>query len=186
MEKTLQDDRLKFLRIPLLILLVLLVVLFASSADMGHLRNVIGQSGWLGLVIAVLVYGLLGASPIPSEPLTVFIAAAFGPLAATIVAGLGNLLAALLEYAIGRTIGDAADAEKRRQKLPFGLAKVPLDSLVFLIGARMIPVYAPKIVSLLSGAYHVSMWRYIWTTAVVTFSGAALLAYGGYELLHLR
>jgi uncharacterized membrane protein YdjX (TVP38/TMEM64 family) len=49
----------------------------------------------------------------------------------------------------------------------------------------MIPLYAPKIVSLLSGAYHISIWRYLWTTAVVTFAGAALLSYGGYEIFHL-
>ena len=185
MDKTIQDDRLKYVRIALVASLTLLVVIFASSQDMSGIRDVISRSGWFGPVIAVFIYGLLGASPIPSEPLTLFISATYGPLVATIVAGLGNLLAALVEYVIGRTIGAATDAEKGRQKLPFGLSKVPLDSPIFLIGARMIPLYAPKIVSLLSGAYRISIWRYLWTTAVVTFAGAALLSYGGYGVIHL-
>jgi uncharacterized membrane protein YdjX (TVP38/TMEM64 family) len=152
---------------------------------MDSIRDVISRSGWLGPFIAVFFYGLLGASPIPSEPITLFISATYGPFVATLVAGTGNLLAALVEYVIGRSIGAATDAEKSRQKLPFGLSKVPLDSPVFLIGARMIPLYAPKIVSLLSGTYHVSILRYLWTTAIVTYTGAALLAYGGYGIIHL-
>jgi uncharacterized membrane protein YdjX (TVP38/TMEM64 family) len=185
MDKTIQDERLKYVRIALVVVLTVLVVIFASSQDLGHLRDVIGNSGWYGPAIAVFIYGLLGASPIPCEPITLFMSATYGPFVATIVAGLGNLLAALVEYVIGRSIGAVTDAEKSRQKLPFGLSKVPLDSPIFLIGARMIPLYAPKIVSLLSGAYHISIWRYLWTTAVVTFAGGALLAYGGYGIFNL-
>ncbi len=179
------DDKLKYLRVSLVVLAVVALALIVVSQDMGHLRNLIRQSGWPGLIVAVLLYGLLGPTPVPSEPLTLFICAAFDPLVATLVAGLGNLLASLLEYLIGRTIGDAAEAEKRKQNLPFGLAKAPLDSPVFLIGARLLPFYAPKLVSLISGAYHVPLRRYVWTSAVFTFATAAALAFGGYELLHM-
>jgi uncharacterized membrane protein YdjX (TVP38/TMEM64 family) len=180
------QDRLRFLRLPLLILVVLGIVLFGLTQDISRWSDVIRQSGWVGLVIAVGLYALIGASPIPSEPLTLFLAVTFNPLVATLVAGLGNLLAGLVEYAIGRMAGDIVDLEKKRQKLPLGLSKFPLESPLVLIGARLIPLYAPKIISLASGAYHVPLRRYLWTTAIVTFGGAALLAYGGNGLLNLH
>src|SRR5512140_3560117 len=68
------EDRLKPLRLPLVILLMAGVVLFAFTQDMAHWRDLIRQAGWPGLVLAVGVYGLIGASPIPSEPLTLFLA----------------------------------------------------------------------------------------------------------------
>ncbi len=179
------NDRLKYIRISLVVLVVIVLALIVVSQDMGHIRNLIRRSGWPGLVIAIGLYGLLGPTPVPSEPLTLFISAAFDPLVATLVAGLGNLLASLFEYLIGRTIGDAAEAEKRKQSLPFGLARAPLDSPVFLIGARLLPFYAPKLVSLISGAYHVPLRRYVWTSAVFTFLTAGALAYGGYGLLQI-
>jgi uncharacterized membrane protein YdjX (TVP38/TMEM64 family) len=165
---------------------MVLLALWVITQDMTHVRSVIQQSGYLGLALAVLVYGALGPTPIPSEPLTLFISATFGPLAAMLVAGLGNLLASLVEYVIGRNIGDATDAVKRKQSLPFGLSKAPLDSPLFLIGARMLPFYAPKLVSLISGAYRVPLRRYIWTSALFSFGTAAILAYGGYGLLNLK
>jgi uncharacterized membrane protein YdjX (TVP38/TMEM64 family) len=124
-------------------------------------------------------------SPIPSEPFTVLIAAAIGPIASTIVTGIGNLLSALIEYYMGHKISDVADFDQQRKKLPFGLGKLPVHSPAFLIGARMIPGYGPKFVSVISGMYRVNMWRYIWTTAIATFSGAAIFAYGGFGLLHI-
>jgi uncharacterized membrane protein YdjX (TVP38/TMEM64 family) len=160
-------------------------VLFAATQNLEHWRDFIRQAGAPGLVVAVGVFGLIGASPVPPEPLTLFLSATFGPLVATFVAGTGNLLAALIEYAVGRMLGDVAGLDAHRTKLPFGLGKLPLESPVFLVGARMIPFYAPKIIGLASGAYHIPLRRYIWTTAVVTYSGAALLSYGGYGLLHL-
>jgi uncharacterized membrane protein YdjX (TVP38/TMEM64 family) len=180
------NDKFRSLRGPLVFLLLLVVVLFAATQDLGHLRDFIRQSGWPGLIVAVVMFGLIGASPIPSEPLTLFLSTTFDPLIATIVAGLGNLLAALIEYVIGRLLGDIADLDKKRQNLPFGLSKLPLDSPIFLVGTRLIPFYAPKVVSLACGACHVPMRRFLWTTAIVTFSGAAILAYGGHGLLSMH
>jgi len=119
------------------------------------------------------------------EPLTMLLSAPYGPLNITIVATLGNLLAALVEYYIVLKIGDASDFETRRQKLPFGLGKHSPDSVAFLILARFLPGYGAKFISVLSGICHVSLWRYIWTTVLSTLIGAAIVAYGGFGLLEL-
>jgi uncharacterized membrane protein YdjX (TVP38/TMEM64 family) len=167
------------------VLVFVLIVILILSRNLDNIRAFLLSSGQIGLVFSVLLYGLLGASPIPSEPLTVLLSALYGPLNITIVATLGNLLSALVEYYIGVKIGNASDFEKRRQKLPFGLGKFPADSVPFLILARFLPGYGAKFISVFSGIMHVRVWRYVWTTVLSTLIGAAIVAYGGFGLLNL-
>ncbi|MCL4559026.1 MAG: VTT domain-containing protein [Chloroflexi bacterium] len=181
-----QDNKSRAVWILIITLLIILVLLFYILKDMEKVRVFIGGSGWIGLLVSVGIYGLLGASPVPSEPLTILISVIFGPLNATLVAGTGNLLAALIEYFIGSKIGDASTFARRKEKLPFGLGKFPVNSPIFLIAARMIPGYGPKFVSLVSGLYQVPLLLYLWTSAIPTFLGAAIFAYGGFGLLLLR
>lgn len=166
-------------------LLVVLLMILLLARRMAEVSAFIGESGWVGLVVAVLIYAILGASPIPSEPLTVLLSTVYGPFSAMLVSGVGNLLAALLEYFIGERIGCAAGFEARRAKLPFGLGRLPVDSPTFLIAARMLPGYGPKFVSLMGGIYRVPFYRYLWTAALPTFAGSAIFAYGGFGLLQL-
>ena len=60
-----------------------------------------------------------------------------------------------------------------------------VDSPVFRVGARVIPGYGSYFVSLISGFYRVPSRRYIWTTFIATLLGAAITAYGGYQLVDL-
>ena len=176
----------KPLQILLILLVIIVVLVLIVHKDMARVRNFIGSSGWIGLLVSVGLYGLLGLSPIPSEPLTVLISTIFGPVSATLVAGFGNLLAALVEYYIGEHIGSSANFEERKEKLPFGLGRFPVDSPMFLMAARMLPGYGPKFVSILSGVYRVPILRYLWTAAIPTFIGAAIFAFGGFGLIKAR
>jgi len=180
-----KTNRTKMAVVLVTVLIIILIVILVASKNMDGIRAFLLSTGKIGLVISVGLYGLLGASPIPSEPLTVLLSALYGPFYITIVATLGNLLSALVEYYIGRKIGDASDFEARRQKLPFGLGKIPADSILFLIGARFVPGYGSKFISVLSGIYHVRFWRYTWTTVLSTLLGAAVVAYGGFGILNL-
>jgi len=164
---------------------ILLLIVFISE-KMEFVRNFIRSSGWIGLLISIALYGLLGLSPIPSEPLTVLLSTVYGPLTATLVSGFGNLLAAVMEYMIGEHIGNVASFEDRKKSLPFGLGKLPVNSIPFLLIARMLPGYGPKFVSIISGIYRVPMLRYLWTAAIPTFAGSAIFAYGGFGLLNLH
>jgi uncharacterized membrane protein YdjX (TVP38/TMEM64 family) len=168
----------------LIVLGVLLLALFVSRR-MEQVRQFIRAGGWWGILFSLILYGILGASPIPSEPLTVFISTVYGPLPATLIAGTGNLLAALVEFFIGVKVGDVANFEERKSRLPLGLGKMAVDSPIFLIGARMLPGYGPKFVSLIAGIYRVPLWRYTWTSAFSTLLGAAAFAYGGSQLVNL-
>jgi uncharacterized membrane protein YdjX (TVP38/TMEM64 family) len=174
------------LRNLVILILAIVALLFIVSKEMDNVQAFIAGSGWVGLVVSIGLYALLGASPIPSEPLTILLSTIFGPFSATLVAGTGNLLAALVEYYIGEHLGNAASFEKRREKLPLGLGKFPVESPIFMIAARMLPGYGPKFVSVICGVYRVPLWRYIWTAAIPTYLGAAIFAYGGFGLLSLR
>ncbi|MEA4910219.1 MAG: VTT domain-containing protein [Anaerolineaceae bacterium] len=185
MNEPMEQGKSSSLKLILAVLLIILIVIISLSQDMEQIKGFILSSGWAGLGVAVGLYALLGASPIPSEPLTVFISTIFGPFTATLIAGFGNLLAALVEFFIGGRISDVTSFDKYRQKLPLGLGKLPVDSPIFLIVARMLPGYGPKFVSVVSGIYRVPMWRYIWTTLISTLLGAALFAYGGFGLIHM-
>jgi uncharacterized membrane protein YdjX (TVP38/TMEM64 family) len=184
-EKPLEVNKAQVLKGFIITLLFLIILVVFISKDMSHVREFIRNSGWIGLGASLVIYALLGASPIPSEPLTIFIASVFGPLTATLIAGFGNFFAAMVEYYIGFRIGDITSFVERKEKLPLGLGKMPVDSPVFLIVGRQIPGYGNKFVSLAAGVYHVSLFTYIWTTLLTTLVGAAVFAYGGLEVIRL-
>jgi len=127
-----------------------------------------------------MIYAILGLTLIPSEPLTLFIGALFGPLLATLIAGTGNTLSAFVEYYLGTHIGSATNFNEKKNKLPFNLGKLKVESPLFLIGARLVPGYGPKVVSMLAGIYRVPLLRYLWTTIIPIFLGSAVFAFGGF------
>lgn len=172
--------------ISLAIMLVILIVIVAFfSKELQAVGDFIRHMGSLGWLASILIFGLFGASPIPSEPVTVLITTIFGPINTAIITTLGNLLAAVVEYFIGGRVSGMADFIKIREKLPFGLNKLPFDSPVFLIGARMIPGYGPKVISIISGITKVPFLRYLWTTAIATTIGALIVSFGGHGILSL-
>jgi uncharacterized membrane protein YdjX (TVP38/TMEM64 family) len=177
--------RIRAIRTLVFSLILLAAAILFISKEMVAIQNFISENGTLGLLFSIVVYGILGASLIPSEPLTVMVGAVFGPWIATLVATLGNLLAAIVEYYIGERLGHASSFEKRRERLPFGLSKFPVHSPAFLIFCRMVPGYGPKLVSVLAGVYRVPIRRYVWTTMIPTAIGAAIFAFSGFGLSFL-
>lgn len=162
--------------------LIMGVAAIVFTQDMNKIKAFISQAGAWGIIVSILIYALLGATLIPSEPLTLFIGALFGPLLAILIAGTGNTLSAFVEYYLGTTIGSATNFIERKDKLPFGLGKLKVDSPMFLIGARMIPAYGPKVISTMAGIYRVPLLRYLWTTAIPIFIGSAIFALGGFGI----
>lgn len=163
------------------IFIMALAALFITQ-DMNKIKAFISQAGVWGIAISILLYALLGVTLIPSEPLTLFIGALFGPWLATLIAGTGNTLSAFVEYYLGTHIGSATNFVEKKDKLPFGLGKLKVESPMFLVGARMIPGYGPKIVSMMAGMYRVPLLRYFWTTAIPIFIGSGVFAFGGFGI----
>ena len=148
-------------------------------------KNIIQGLGAAGPLVSILLYGILAVSPVPADPLTLISGAVYGPIWGGVVAWIGMIVAALVEYFIGTRIGDATEFEQKREDLPFGLGDLPVDSIFFLLGGRFLTGTGSKAVSYLSGIYRISLWRYIWTTSVSTLLGAFIFALGGAGLLKL-
>jgi uncharacterized membrane protein YdjX (TVP38/TMEM64 family) len=158
---------------------------FAITYDLSALKEILRKYEFYGAAACLVVYALLGPTPIPSEPVTLVILSWKGPVAAILIATLGNTLASIMEYYIGGSIGDIADFEKRKQGLPFGLGRLPIHSPVFLLFARMLPGYGSKLISLAGGVYRVPAWTYLWTSVVSNLFGAMLVTLIGMGLITL-
>jgi uncharacterized membrane protein YdjX (TVP38/TMEM64 family) len=175
----------KWLSFILLILFGIAVIIFAATYDLATLKEFLQQYEFYGAVVCLVVYALLGPTPIPAEPVTLLVLAWKGPAAAILIATLGNTLASIMEYYIGGSLGNITDFEKKKQGLPFGLGRLPISSPVFLLAGRMLPGYASKLISLAGGVYRVPAWTYLWTSVVANFFGAVAVALIGMGLIQL-
>jgi uncharacterized membrane protein YdjX (TVP38/TMEM64 family) len=146
------------------------------------LEHFITRIGIIGPLISIALQTVFGASPIPTEPLTMINGAVFGPLRGALFSWVGYMLASVIEYFIGTRIGQATNFEEQREKMPFGLGRFPADSPWFLTLARIVPGYGPKMVGIVGGVYHVPLWRFVWTAAIPNAIGALVFAYGGHGL----
>jgi uncharacterized membrane protein YdjX (TVP38/TMEM64 family) len=169
----------------LVLILAVLVSVFFIKQDLSSFFGVIRAHRLSGIGISLLVYALLGATPVPSEPLTLFLTAVYGPVEAVLIATTGNTFAALLEFLIGDNLGDLAGFENRKQHLPFGLSKLPINSPAFLLLGRMLPGFGSKFVSLAGGMYKVPLFTFTWTAVVSNLLGAALIAFSAFGLLNV-
>jgi uncharacterized membrane protein YdjX (TVP38/TMEM64 family) len=139
--------------------------------------------GVFGPLVSILLYGVLSATPIPTDPITVVNGAVFGPVVGSLTSWMGNNLAAYLEYHIGMGIRNITNFGKIRKSLPLGIGKLPVDSIGFLLFGRFVPNVGGKIVSLMSGIYKVPIKKYMWTAALSNLMGSILFAMGGWSLL---
>lgn len=165
--------------------LIFVVVIYFLSRHTHMISTLLVRSGPWAPLVAVALYPLLAPTPITTDPITVIIGVVYGPLIGVAIAWVGNNLAAIVEYYLGMRIGKATSFKDSKEKLPFGLGKLPVNSVGFLVFGRMIPGYGAKIISIMAGMYKVPMKRYLWTSAVTSLLGSILLSYGGTGLIHL-
>jgi uncharacterized membrane protein YdjX (TVP38/TMEM64 family) len=158
--------------------------LYYIALNEASVKTFIRDAGIFGPIVSILLIAALGLSPIPSEIIIGIVGGVYGGLGGTIIGFLGNMGASVIEYYVGGHIGKLADFEERKQHMPFGLGKIPANSALFLIAARIIPGYGPKMVGIVAGLYKVPLWRYMWTGAVAILLGAAFIAFGGATLMN--
>jgi len=170
------------LRVVLIVIIIATAIFISLNYTLADVQNYIESNPRQAILISLLVYISFGLTFLPSIPLTLFIAVLIGPLQAAIVATVGNTIAALLEYQVGKTIGDVVDFDKIKAKFPFGLGKLPIKSTYFLLAARSIPA-GTRGFSLVCGAYHVPLVSYTWTTFTMYFITSLVLAFGSVGLI---
>lgn len=165
--------------------IVVLVFLFFLVRNLRDVNAIIRGAGVGGPFIAIFLFAIFAATPIPTDPLTVVCGVIFGPVVGSIISWVGNNIAALVEYYFGLHVRKVTNIDQSLKKLPFGLNNVAVDSPIFLIFARLIPGYGGKVISFVAGIHHVPIRRYIWTTALTNLIGALVLSFGGYHFIHL-
>ena len=184
-EKSLKDDKDRRSLVILLFVGLVTITLLLLRPNTSTLLNNIQKHKNLGIVISLSLYALLGATVIPSEPLTLFLITLYGPIPTVLIAAVGNTLAALVEYFVGGNIGDVAEFEKRKAKLPFHLGDLPVQSPLFIMLVRMLPGFGPKFAGLACGIYKVPLSTYVWATFLSNLIGMAVFVAGGYGLIKL-
>jgi len=163
--------------------LLLVVVVYLLSRHTHLIQRILYGSGPWTLLVAFILYPLLAPTPITTDPITPILAVVYGPVIAVLISFIGNMLGSTVEYFVGERIGRATNFEKTKEKIPFGLGKLQVNSVPFLIFGRMVPGYGGKVISLIAGTNRVPLKRFWWTTAVTNFAGSVLLAYGGWGLV---
>jgi len=178
--KTIRNICIVFLSFSLPLLLIVLL-----GQNIKNLEHIIPKTSIFGPLISILLMGLLSATPIPTDPIVILNGALFGPFLGVFISWMGNNLAAIIEYFIGRGLKEITNFETTKSKLPFGLNRFPADSVWFLLFGRLVPQFGGKVVSLVGGFYQVPLPRYIWTAFASNLFGSLLLALGGYSFLNL-
>jgi uncharacterized membrane protein YdjX (TVP38/TMEM64 family) len=159
------------------------IVFYISRSEIA-VKTFIQEAGVLGPVVCIVMFAILGLSPVPSEIIVIIVGAVYGGWEGTLIAFVGNMVAAVIEYYVGGHIARMSDFEERREHMPLGLGRFPANSPLFLIAARIVPGYGPKMVGIMGGMYKVPLWRFLWTAAIPTATGAAFFAFGGEGLMN--
>ncbi len=180
--KTLRNN--KAIQIGLVILFFAVGAWIMLSFDLPDAQAFIRANRRQAILISIGVYFLLGFTFIPASPLTLFLAVYLGPFETVLIATVGNTLAALLEYQIGVTVGDIFNFEEHMDNLPFGLGELPITSPFLLMAGRLLPL-GKRGFSILCGAYHVPIGRYLWTSILMYMINSAIIALGGLGLVKL-
>lgn len=153
-----------------------LAILLTLHLDLTKAKIFIQQNRKQAIPISIGVYFLMGFTPLPASPLTMFLALMLGPLPAVLIASTGNTLAALVEYRIGASMANVVDFEAKKAVLPFGLGKLPITSPLLLMAGRLLPV-GKRGFSILCGAYSVPIKRYLSTSIFMYIVDALIVAY---------
>jgi uncharacterized membrane protein YdjX (TVP38/TMEM64 family) len=158
-------------------------LLYFLAKNIHDAELLISKAGIAGPLVALFLYAVFAPTPVSTDALTLVCGAMYGPLYGSAIAWMGNNIAALVEYFLGAHIRENTDFEKEKKKLPFGLGKLPINSIPVLTLGRMLPFYGSKVISIMAGMYGVPYKRYIWTSALINLTGAITLSYGGFRFL---
>lgn len=164
---------------------LVIVVFYFLAKNLDFADMIIRKSGVFAPLVALGIYAVLGLTPISTDPITAISGVLFGPVLGILVSWMGNNIGAVMEYQVGKRVGNSEKFSTIKEKLPFGLNKLPISSPYVLIFGRMIPSYGGKVINFMAGMYGVSMRTFLWTTLLINVAGSILLSFGGYIVLYV-
>jgi uncharacterized membrane protein YdjX (TVP38/TMEM64 family) len=132
----------------------------------GALRTYVRSLGAGGFA---LLLGLMLAHAIvfyPSEIVTTTAGYVYGFAAGLAFVVVGWLLAALLCYALGRSVGGPLLRRVLGRRFTWLTATMETGGTVLLLSGRLIPIVPFALIGYAAGATHISLWRFSWTTVL--------------------
>ncbi len=159
-----------------------------TSGDREQLEAwVSGFGAWGPLLIYALMVAQTLLAVIPSLVVTVVPVLAYGPLWGGLLAWSGLLLAALVAYGIGRSLGPVTVerfiGHKTEKKIEGFVERYGVWGV---IAARVSPVLSTDAVSFVAGLVKMGLRRFLFATAVGTLPLVVLIAFLGRDFGRLR
>jgi uncharacterized membrane protein YdjX (TVP38/TMEM64 family) len=141
-------------------------VSLVAHGQLGELRAYILALGAGGLL---LLLGLMVAHAIvwyPSEIVTATAGYVYGFWAGLAFAVGGWFVAALLSYALGRSVGRPVLVRVLGRRFEWLITTMERGGRSLLLAGRLIPVVPFALIGYAAGATHTSVWRFSWTTVI--------------------
>jgi len=172
-------------RLRALVPLGALTLAFALAYFAVHHRHVLQawliQAGPMGPLVSVAIYVLLVSSPfVSSDILALLNGAIFGFWEGALINCVGVMLGGVSTYLIARRTGEFLDIHEELERLPPWVKRLPVGSPLFLLALRMVPWVGGTIANNVAGFYKISIFRHLWTTAVIAIPVAVITAYIGW------
>ena len=130
------------------------------------LRNYVQSLGAGGLALLVGLMLLHAIIFYPSEIVTTTIGYVYGFGPGLALAVGGWYVAALLSYALGRTVGGPVLRRLLGRRFEWLETTMERGGPSLLLSSRLIPFVPFALVGYAAGATHTSLWRFSWTTVI--------------------
>ena len=176
------------LAIGMMLLLGALAIAFVAAAPLLGLKNAdmvqhwltagqaLGPLGIVAVAAAFCVLALLGA---PQFLLVAGTAAVFGPVVGFAYSFVGNMLACLLGFWIGKGLGSGALRKMGGPGLERFMARLERHDILACALIRLVPTAPFMIVNMALGATSIRLIPFVIGTAIGSAPKIALLAWGG-------
>lgn len=172
----------KFLTNGLLIFVVIAVCLFFYFDRHNELTSIFRSWGFAGVVVAVVLRGLVSATPIPSEGLMILYMKIYTVWWGVFFCWFGSIFGSLLVFFIAKRLGkpilESIITAKRFDQIDSWVEKHGTLGLLFV---QLLPIPGFIVSYAIGTMPSVGLWRYVWTGAVSIipyYIGSALIYLG--------
>jgi uncharacterized membrane protein YdjX (TVP38/TMEM64 family) len=152
------------------------LVLHGRFTELRAYIRSLGAGGIALLLGLMLVHAVIWY---PSEIITATAGFVYGFLPGTAFALCGWVLAGLLTYALGRSVGRPLLQRLLGRRFEQLASTIERGGTPLLLSARLIPIVPFALLGYAAGAVEVNVWRFTWTTFVGYLPLTAAVAYLG-------
>lgn len=174
----------KTLRVVFSAALMVIMIVISIKLDINNAEVFLENHQKQAFFIGLMIYFIFSFTFLPTSPLTIFNAILLGPLEAVAISATGNLLSAVVGYFLGKTLVMSQNLENFKNSLPGWARKYDINSPIFIILGRMLPIGRIPL-SYLCGAYRVPFFQYCWSSLVVYIIMASIISFASFGLGHL-